>query len=200
MLPPSDSINHHSLKLAEFVANLQTQVNAQPHPPPPYVWTSAIPINDQTLGNTDEDDEGLDVAPISVKIDTSINMDGQGNTIVIPTSIGAEVEEFQSPSAAAIPTATSLPLQQLRLQRQVKSAQLASTIIAALKTSGALQEKNTGTLRPIEIIVNSGIHIKGSKNILCACARKKLESYQTPSVLESGDWPVGGKRRACSVR
>jgi hypothetical protein len=199
MLPPSDSINHHSLKLAEFVANLQTQVNAPP-PPPLYISTLAIPISEESLENTDENDEGLDIAPISVKIDTSINIDGQGNTIVIPTSVAAGAEEFQSSSAAAIPTATSLPLQQPQLQRHVKSAQLASTIIAALKTSGALQEKDTGRLRPIEIIVNSGIHIKGSKNILCACARKKLESHQIPSILESSDWPVGGKRRACSVR
>ncbi|KAK2738774.1 hypothetical protein FQN55_000412 [Onygenales sp. PD_40] len=218
MLPPSDSINHQSLKLAEFFASLRSSQNrlSSIPPPPPYApsaTSSSFPampaIEDSFADLEDDDDEATSLAPIMIKVDTSIEIEGQGNTIVIPTSnggmgMGMPGDESTSPSPSPSPassSSSSSSLQHLQQQRQVKSAQLASTIIAALKASGVLEEKESRRQRPIEVNVNAGIRIRGDRNVVCAGAgvRRRMGLSED----ERGSAAVGGsgsgrKRRAGS--
>ncbi|KAK2797826.1 hypothetical protein FQN50_009070 [Emmonsiellopsis sp. PD_5] len=220
MLPPSDSINHQSLKLAEFFASLrssQSQNRLSVPPPPPYAPpttsssfpTMPVAIEDSFADIEDDDDEATSLAPIMIKVDTSIEIEGQGNTIVIPTSNGGM--GMAGDEATSAPTSTSSSpapssssplqqLQQLQQQRQVKSAQLASTIIAALKSSGVLEDKESRRQRPIEVNVNAGIRIRGDRNVVCAGAgvRRRMElSDERDSGAVSGSGH-GRKRRAGS--
>ncbi|EEH37050.1 hypothetical protein PAAG_07468 [Paracoccidioides lutzii Pb01] len=212
MFPPSDSINHQSLKLAEFVASLRSQNRLAYAPPPPYTISTVPTLTDDSLADIvdvdDEDEEETpSMAPIIIKIDTSIDIEGQGNTIVIPTSIGRSTAE-EAPSIifpSSSQTSEKCLLQQLQKQRQFKSAQLASTIISALKTSGVLDDRETGKQQPVEVNVSSGIRIRGDRNVVCAGVPKKEEltpaesedssSEKGPSSLSS-EW--GRKRRASS--
>ncbi|EEH17112.1 hypothetical protein PABG_07199 [Paracoccidioides brasiliensis Pb03] len=187
MLPPSDSVNHQSLKLAEFVASLRSQNRLASVPPPPYTVSTVPTLTDDSLADIvdDEDEEETpSMAPIIIKIDTSIDIEGQGNTIVIPTSIGRSTAE-QAPSItfpSSSQTSEKSLLQQLQKQRQFKSAQLASTIISALKASGVLDDRETGKQQPVEVNVSSGIRIRGDRNVVCAGVPKKEEL--TPAESE----------------
>ncbi|KAK2836823.1 hypothetical protein FQN49_006686 [Arthroderma sp. PD_2] len=198
MLPPSDSFAHQNLKLAEALAGIRKQT-AAPAPPPPYA-AAASSASAELLGEfEDEDDDSLPLAPIVIKIDTSISIDGQNNTVAIPTSMGSGVEDNQSP-ASDVPspsTSTGLSMQQLQQRRQAKSAQLASTIISALKSAGALDDKETGRQRPIEVDVNAGIRITGNSNLICSGTRRKA-GQDSVSTLALPAERLGRKRRAQS--
>ncbi|KAK2748714.1 hypothetical protein FQN57_000295 [Myotisia sp. PD_48] len=208
MLPPSDSLNHQNLKLAEFIASLQKKTSL-PAPPPPYAANALDPKSNDTaaatvLNDVDEygDDDGAYLAPIVIKIDTSICIDGQGNTIAIPSSIGSpsSPDETNTPipvepsSPAPTDPATAVQqLQQLQQRRQAKSTQLASAIISALKSAGVLEDPETSRQRPIEINVNAGIRIKGHANVICSGTQKR--STQTKGAANA---PLDRKRRAQS--
>ncbi|PGH30903.1 hypothetical protein GX50_06308 [[Emmonsia] crescens] len=216
MLPPSDSINHQNLKLAEFVASLRSQNGLVPPPPPPTYAAATAPapapasVEDAFADIIDDDDEeSVAMAPITIKIDTSIDIEGQGNTIVIPTSVGASTSEEPATStshSSSSSTGGNSPIQQLQQQRQVKSAQLASTIISALKASGILDDKETGRQRPVEVNITSGIRIRGDRNAVCAGVPKRAElshggSADCLSDEKESSSPSrwGRKRRAISV-
>ncbi|KAF3492011.1 uncharacterized protein GIQ15_01528 [Arthroderma uncinatum] len=201
MLPPSDSFAHQNLKLAEALASLRKQTVA-PAPPPPYAATAAT-ASSELLGEfeDDEDDENLPLSPIVIKIDTSISIDGQNNTVAIPTSMGPG-EDSQSPTSdvPSPSTATGLSiqqLQQLQQRRQAKSAQLASAIISALKSAGALDDRETGRQRPIEVDVNAGIRITGNSNLICPGTRRKA-GPEPVSTIALPTEKLGRKRRAQS--
>ncbi|OAX78539.1 hypothetical protein ACJ72_07153 [Emergomyces africanus] len=171
MLPPSDTMNLQNLKLAEFVASLHSQNRLVPPPQPPTYAAATAPatVEDSFTDVIDDDDEdGAPMTPVIIKIDTSIDIDGQGNTIIIPTSIAALASEEPA-------TGGNSPIQQLPQNRQVKSAQLTSTIIAALKGSGILDDEETGRQRPLEINVRSGMRIRGDRNVMCAGVLKRVE-------------------------
>ncbi|OJD26498.1 hypothetical protein ACJ73_02123 [Blastomyces percursus] len=223
MLPPSDSIDHQNCKLAEFVASLRSQNRLVPPQPPP-TYAAAIapaPVDDAfaDIIDDDDDEESTAMRPITIKIDTSIDIEGQGNTFVIPTSIGASASEephtstststspLSSPSSSRSSLRTTggnSPLQQLQQQRQVKSAQLASTIISALKAAGVMDDKELGTQRPVEVNVSSGIRIRGDRNVVCAAIPKRPELCHVGRSDSSFDEREelsrrGRKRRATSV-
>ncbi|OAL70794.1 hypothetical protein A7D00_5124 [Trichophyton violaceum] len=196
MLPPSDSLAHQNLKLAEVLASIQKQTAAAAAaPPPPYAATAstATPVHSnittpELLGGfeDDEEDDSLSLAPIVIKIDTSISIDGQNNTVTILSASEDSHPDAQNPVSS---------IQQLQLQqqrRQAKSAQLASAIISALKSAGALDDRETGRQRPIEVDVNAGIRIRGNSNMICPGARRR-----SASDLVSGQ--PDRKRRAQSV-
>jgi hypothetical protein len=192
---PSDSINHHNLKLAEFLTGLQNQP-AMAAPPPPY--DAARPLgsisSEETLGLVSEaEDYGDSIAPIVINIDTSIHVDGEDNTVIIPSSMSSGQEDAPASATAETsptPPCTPTTTQQRPQQRQTKSAQLATSIIAGLKFSGALEDPESGRLRPIEINVNAGVHVRGNRNVVCAGTRKPPQ----PAHLSQQ------KRRAESVR
>ncbi|EEP80796.1 predicted protein [Uncinocarpus reesii 1704] len=182
MLPPSDSIGHQNLKLAEFLAGLQNQASL-PAPPPPY---AAVQTHDDSADFDEEEDDGIPLPPLVLKIDTSITIDGQANTVAIPAS-GASSEEGQ-----AIPSEPQY-MQQLQQQRQAKSVQIASSVMAALKACGILDDRETGRSRPVEINIDAGIHIKGAKNVVCSGLKRRPEaaSFQAPALGR----PQGSERK-----
>ncbi|PGH27109.1 hypothetical protein AJ80_01296 [Polytolypa hystricis UAMH7299] len=219
MIPPSDSIGHQSLKLAEFLNESQARDSRRCPPPPPYAPAAVVPSittrpTHEALYEEDEDeddDDSANMTPISIKIDTSINIVGQRNTIVIPSSVSAGLEESKStspsgPNSSSSPSPSSMDsasLQQLHQQRQAKSAQLTSSVIAALKASGVLADRETGRQRPIEVCINAGISIKGDGNVICAgAARRRMEfppaDSATKDVNNNRSKPLVRKRRANS--
>lgn len=198
MVPPSDSINHHSLKLAEFLSCQRNQPTMAA-PPPPYAARLDGLASEELLGQIDDvDDDACNLAPIVIKIDTSIHVEGHANTVAIPAGMAATPEDGQvSPATEnAPPTPTTPNLPQVQAQRQTKSAQLATAIIAALRPSGALEDPETGKQRPIEVNVNAGIRIKGNGNVVCAGVRRP--STAAPSSSSSNALNRR-KRRALSV-
>ncbi|KAK2760968.1 hypothetical protein FQN54_002210 [Arachnomyces sp. PD_36] len=206
MLPPSDSISHHSRKLAEFAASLQNRSRGPA--PPPYTSASnpsSVPINEETFGSFDDEiDDGAEtqLAPITIKIDASINVDGEGNTIVIPPSPSATPGASGSGAPSGPQQSNSdpsprsaIPLQQLQQQQKTKSALLAQTIISTLQSSGALEDSESGKQRPLDISVNAGVNIKGCKNVVCLGVPAKVSAQgESPR-----DHSPGRKRRAESV-
>lgn len=196
MIPPSDSINHHNLKLAEFVSSLRNQT-PMAAPPPPYAARPTGLTNEELLGQIEDvDDDACTLASVVIKIDTSIHVEGHANTVAIPSSSPPSSEESQQAAAMANapPTPTSAThLQQLQQQRQTKSSQLATTIITALRSAGALEDAETGRQRPIEVNVNAGIRIKGNGNVVCAGVRRSA------SAAGSSNAASERKRRATSV-
>ncbi|KAI1948737.1 hypothetical protein LOZ12_004148 [Ophidiomyces ophidiicola] len=191
MFPPSDSIGHQNLKLAEFVTNLQSQAPL-PAPPPPYIASHS----NIDLFDDDEDDETLALPPIVLKIDTSITIEGQENTVAIPTSVDGGNPIAAEATTQAQPSSTSAgAMQQLQQQRQAKSAQIASSVVTALKACGVLDDIDSGKTRPIEINIDAGIHIKGAKNVVCSGMRKRLDATTlSPSALVT-DIPLAGRKR-----
>ena len=165
--------------------------------PPPYAARPTGLTNEELLGQIEDlDDDACTLAPIVIKIDTSIHVEGHANTVAIPSSSTPPSEESQQAAATANapPTPTSAThLQQLQQQRQTKSSQLATTIIAALRSAGALEDAETGRQRPIEVNVNAGIRIKGNGNVVCAGVRPSAPSSGSPNAQS------GRKRRATSV-
>ncbi|KAL1983576.1 hypothetical protein VTN96DRAFT_10236 [Rasamsonia emersonii] len=96
MLPPSDSIGHQYRKLAEALADAQQNRSTSSVPPPP-PYSSAVKTSSSDTTNADYDyDDDEDVfleedtspraPPITIKIDASISVVGDRNTITIPVS------------------------------------------------------------------------------------------------------------------
>jgi hypothetical protein len=96
MLPPFDSFGHQARKLAEVFAEGQKSRSLTSVPPPPYSSAIETPSSN-TEGNNDldcdsdhdddvslEDDASSSAAPITIKIDASISLVGDRNTIAIP--------------------------------------------------------------------------------------------------------------------
>ncbi|KJK67048.1 hypothetical protein P875_00127545 [Aspergillus parasiticus SU-1] len=128
MLPPSDSLLHQLQKLAEARAAAQYQTRASP--PPPYSRRNApdLALAENDLIDSDgpkDADHGDECmswgsgssngsrhhhALVSIHIDASINVRGNGNTLIIPSVAGPHdtflAAEFYDASAA-ISTATS---------------------------------------------------------------------------------------------
>ncbi|KAL1952755.1 hypothetical protein VTO42DRAFT_4278 [Malbranchea cinnamomea] len=198
MLPPSDSICHHNRKLAEFVSHLRTQTAmAASPPPPPYAARSTDFPCEELLGPIEDvDDDTCGPAPIVIKIDTSIYVEGHANTVAIPSSLTSrQGDGHQSPSTEnVLSTQTASNLPQLQQQRQAKSAQLATSVIAALRSSGALEDAESGRQRPLEVNINAAIRINGNGNAVCAGIRRPGQPLWSPLNSHGGR-----KRRAMSV-
>lgn len=203
MIPPSDSISHHSRKLAEFAASLQNRSPGSA--PPPYSSNPpAVPVNEETFGAFEEEtDDGLEaqLAPISVKIDASINVDGEANTVVMPpfpssaTSPSSPSSSSTSSDSSSSCSTPQQPLHQLQQRQRTKSAMIAQTIISTLQSSGALEDTASGKQRPLDVCVNAGVNIRGARNVVCLGVPATITG-QPPSP--EGNTP-SRKRRAESV-
>lgn len=190
MLPPSDSLRHQSHKLAEALTNLQNGVTA---PPPPYA-----PAPDETLANVDAEDEPR---PIAIHVDASINIRGYGNTVILPSVPGQQQPPTSTPTAA--PDRNTGILQVAQKQRQAKLTELATAIIAALRDSDHLPHRERGSRVPVEISVDAGVKVEGSRNFICAGAgvpgRFLHGGKNGMNGPGGGQQNTGRKRRAQSV-
>lgn len=215
MQPPSDAFGHQCRKLAEVLADLRNRASSSSTtaPPPPYsVNAATIPIRDDTFSDVDcEDEEDGGVAdatitPITIKIDASINIVGHGNTVVIPSGSSSGVSSTGAGTTGSMTAASQTtsfqtqsvePQQQLLQHRQARLTQLATSIIDALSTSRLLEDRAHGRCRPIELNINTGIRIQGSRNVVCAGAPDRTANRMAKT--NENDNNLGRKRRAQSV-
>ncbi|KAI9038511.1 peroxin-20 [Aspergillus affinis] len=152
MIPPSDSILHHSHKLSEV------QNSVQPTPPPPYsTATQHSDLHEDVESDifSDEDQQ----APIAIHIDASINIRGNDNSIVLPSS--ASESAISASPASSTPTASAA-----QHQRRTRLTDMTTSILAALHRTGVLNAARTST--PVEIHIATGIRIEGSRNTICS--------------------------------
>jgi hypothetical protein len=132
------------------------------------------------------------VVPITITIDSSIDVFGNNNTVILPSATSPRgttpCPSTESDDSASSATATSS--QQIRA---AKVGQMAAIIIAALKQAGGLTD-DLGRTRPIEIGIKSGIKIDGKNNTICTgeTQPRRIFTYSSPVA-------VGEKRRAESV-
>ncbi|KAE8307446.1 hypothetical protein BDV41DRAFT_569084 [Aspergillus transmontanensis] len=173
MLPPSDSLLHQLQKLAEARAAAQYQTRASP--PPPYSRRNApdLALAENDLIDSDgpkDADDGDEYmswgsgssngsrhhhAPVSIHIDASINVRGNGP------------QQGNGPTApSSLPSSTMHQQQSAQRHRQTKLTDMVTSIITALGRASLLPSTEDGS-SPVEININSGIKIEGSRNVIC---------------------------------
>jgi hypothetical protein len=215
MLPPTDSLQHQNLKLAEFISSAQITRAA----PPAYSATShETPALDQDQLADDDDDDDDDAddgyeyissppAPIKIKIDASLKIEGHANTIVLPSASPGP----SPPTKQSAASSSSQPSYQ-----NGRAERLTNMVLTALKDAGLLEgtqgTDSQATKRPIEVHVDAGIILKGSKNTVCSGLPKLIKpatgagavagAAKVKTELERGEQgreAESQKRRACSV-
>lgn len=209
MLPPSDSLLHHYIKLGEVAANMQNQ-KPLVSPPPPYttdqqhdsVHEDIHPDNDVDT-NTDDEDiwDNTTPTPISINIDASISVQGNSNTIIMTSGS----QSAPTPLATSSPKSTSM-LQAAQKHRQNRITEMATSIIAALREPQYLSSLEIDGKGPIEININTGMKVEGNRNVISAGAGgagcRILPRAKRDGSSHDGD-EVGSslkrKRRAQSV-
>lgn len=173
MLPPSDSLLHHYIKLGEVTANMQNQ-KPLTSPPPPYTTNqqkNSVPEDiypdNEIDTNIDEDTwDNSTPTPITINIDASISVQGNSNTIIIMTSGSPSAP---TPLTTSSPTSTSM-LQAAQKHRQNRITEMATSIIAALRESQDLSSSGIDGKGLIEININAGMKVEGSRNVISAGA------------------------------
>ncbi|KAF7178604.1 hypothetical protein CNMCM7691_007418 [Aspergillus felis] len=219
MLPPSDSFLHHSHKLREVAANARNRVVCTA--PPPY--SSTVPQEStheerQNVLETVDDDRtwetcpSVNSTPVMISIDASISVVGNGNTIMIPSMASHPQQtpsdstsmnsENPSSSTSTPPAASEADAQHLvQKQRQARLTQMATSIINALNDSGRLAPPaEDHEPAPLEIKINTGIKVEGSRNVICVGATVRAQSNKSAQVgTEEGRQVTSNrKRRALS--
>ncbi|CAG8318255.1 unnamed protein product [Penicillium salamii] len=160
MKPPSDALRHSLQKLAEARANRSTTTTptSTSVPPPPYTLSVSRPTGTHTMTVDRLDDYyyAEEPSPITIQIDNSINVTGNGNHVMLP-------------SGSNTPTTS---------EGRNSAPSLAGVIIGALSRANALRDE-AGAARPINIMVNSGVRIHGENNVITRSAPKPAESTDT---------------------
>ena len=186
-MPPSDSLQHQDLKLAEALSEIQ----AIEMPPPTY---SAMPEDNETFHAYEVDDYNDDgcaaPSPIVIKINASIYINGQSNTVVMPpTNVSAGSSSTLATRAAQASNG--------------RAERLTRTVLAALKDAALLEDAERRQ-RPLELHVDASVRVAGEKNMICAgISRTAQDSAQStqrrrPSGPESSS-NDGKKRKAEAV-
>jgi len=186
-----DSLRHQIQKLAESRAN-RTSTSAAA--PPPY--SSDLPRRSliTTASPTIMDEPGWDdpVVPITITIDSSIDVFGNNNTVILP-SASSPRDTAPCPGTDSEATASPATATSSHQVRTTKVGDTAAIIIAALKRAGGLTD-DLGRTRPIQIGIKSGVKIDGENNTICTGGTQPPRAFAySPPV------PVGEKRRAASV-
>ncbi|KAJ5191149.1 uncharacterized protein N7498_010134 [Penicillium cinerascens] len=122
------------------------------------------------------------VVPINITIDSSIDVFGNNNTVILPSASspkGITPSSTDSDDSMSSATATSA-----QRGRAAKIGHPAAVIIAALKQAGGLTD-DLGRTRPIQIGINSGIKIDGKNNTVCTGERqpRRIFAYSSPVVI-----------------
>lgn len=177
---PSDSILHHNLKPSEAAVDVEDNPVRLMHPPP-YSTAAHDAIHEAIESDPTDGDNRQ--AFTAIHVDASINVSGDGNSIVLP-----------SPATGSASSASPATAHTAQRQRQARLADMTASILAALHRTGLLNAGRTSN--PIEIHVAAGIKIEGSKNIICSglVAKRPLVNKQLASVDGTS-----GKRRSQSV-
>lgn len=134
------------------------------------------------------------VVPITITIDSSIDVVGNNNTVVLPSRAGSPTSTTPLPSVESDDgTASSATAASGQQVHATKLGQVAAVIIAALRQAGGLID-DLGRARPIQIALKSGIRIEGSDNVISTG-----DSIPRRVFTHSSRVVAGAKRRAESV-
>lgn len=167
-----------------------------------------VHYEDQSLDEEDYDYPASLPAPITINIDVSLRIEGQANTIVLPPASSP----VSSPSSSAKPSPAAMTSQPSYQHGRVEK--VTSMVLTALKEAKIFRSTQATdgqtTTRPVEISVNAGIILKGSKNTICSGLPKLMKGNGAPAAaaardkanLKMGEDGVAAesrKRRACSV-
>jgi hypothetical protein len=191
MLPPSDSLLHHKLKLAEALSNIQA---IEVPPPPSYSERTVMPVTrdsfhaysttaeDDDDEDDDDDDNNYDdnddddndekcLAPITIHIDASIGVDGQGNTLILGPPNATNANSAGADPCADQPSNIQAPARTAStgygyVHGQTHAERLTSTILTALKDA-----RGAAGRRPWEININAGVSVNGERNVAIMGAR-----------------------------
>jgi hypothetical protein len=136
--------------------------------------------------NPDQEEES---GPIIIRIDNSISVAGQDNTIILPS--GAILPPTQTEPNTSSTNRPSPP-------RHANMPSAVTAIIDALNRVNALCDVS-GNLRTFEVNLNAGMKIDGRSNTICmgSMARVPQPKTQAPAVEREN---LGRKHRATSVR
>lgn len=182
MVPPWDSLQHQNTKLSEALSDIHA---IEVPPPPSYCAMLAATESFHTYeADDDEDDDVLPVpASITIKVDASVHIQGQGTTIMLPAANTSSGQPRTSKSEHG------------------RAATLPGTILAALRDAGMVGESDEKQ-RPLGLQVNASVNIKGGQNVIYAgipgIALDNGEQVELPqAILSSPD--ESKKRKAESV-
>ncbi|KAE8160666.1 hypothetical protein BDV40DRAFT_289980 [Aspergillus tamarii] len=222
MLPPSGSLLHQLQKPAEARAVAQNQMRASP---PPLYSRSNVPdvaLAENELIDKDEPEDADDGdecmswesvpsngnrhhhTPVNIHIDASINVRGDGNTLIIPSVAGPQ-QDNKPTTSSSLPSSTMQQQQQsAQRHRQTKLTGMATSIITALGRASLLHLTKDVSLQ-VEININSGIKIEGSRNVICPGSSlspgRSLANRHYVQISRVGSLhEMDRKRRADSVR
>lgn len=130
--------------------------------------------------------------PITITIDSTIDVFGNNNAVMLPSRAGSPKHTTPCPSIDPEDSGSSGTSTSQRVGA-ASAGSVAAIIIAALKQAGGLTD-DLGRTRPVHIGINSGIKIDGKSNTIC------IGDMQSRRVFSySSSVAVGEKRRAVSV-
>ncbi|KAI5285403.1 hypothetical protein KEM52_002457 [Ascosphaera acerosa] len=145
-----------------------------PSPPPSYADATGHdppgPADTPAKHEQEHEDEltaTTSPAAIVITIDASTSVDGRDNTVVFPAAVPvAPTPRLDADSETQHELAALRKFVQLR---QLRSAQLTSAVVAALRHAGLLHDAASGRARAIEVRVDAGLRVRGEgNNVVCA--------------------------------
>ncbi|KAK1138679.1 hypothetical protein N8T08_002111 [Aspergillus melleus] len=152
MIPPSDSILHHSHKLSEV------QNPVQPAPPPYSMATQQNDFHEDLEGDMASDEQ--ERPPIAIYIDSSITIKGDDNSLVVPSSSASRPASAASPAPSVQTARATAPS-----HRRARLGDMAASVVAALHWTRVFNGTRT---TPVEVHITTGLRIEGSRNIICS--------------------------------
>ncbi|KAJ5081443.1 hypothetical protein NUU61_009707 [Penicillium alfredii] len=205
MRSSSDALRHLLLKISRERANRNAPPPYSSVPPPAAMSEMSMATEYRDIRRSDEDGEP---APITITLDTAIIINGNRNTVVLPSGAGSptmptssHADDTTTPTTTASSASSSSsssssprPAQSLR---QAKLTHMAILIIAALNQAGGLSADG-GRGRPISIVVNAGVRVSGNDNVITMGSstprRQAFKAPEQPPVPKEAR-----KRRASST-
>ena len=203
MLPPSDSLLHHELKLAEALSNIQA---IEVPPPPSYSERTVMPVTHDSFhaystttedDYEDDDDDEKYLTPVTIHIDASIRVEGQSNTLILAPPNATNANSAGAGPCADQPSNIQAPARTASTGHgyahgQTRAERLTSTVLTALKDA-----RGAAGRRPWEININASVSVNGERNIVCAAvgprgrgqgARKEGRNVLEKQQREREDW------------
>lgn len=190
MLPPTDSLRHQNLKVAELISTIQAaQSNT----------TTAAPRANELAG-ADDDCEYMAPrqAPITINIDSSLKIEGHANTVVVQPSPSPSPNQ-SSPSGLSGASSATQPSSNGRAEK------LTTVVLVALKDAGLFTTAKGLDGQPmprqVDVHVNAGIILRGGRNTVCSGWPRPVIGPRAKPDTKSGENSMAcgiSKRRATS--
>ncbi|OJJ71473.1 hypothetical protein ASPBRDRAFT_44412 [Aspergillus brasiliensis CBS 101740] len=180
MLPRAESTLHQIHKLAESQGDPR-RADTIPPPPPYSPSTLTCPKEPKAEGAASHEERDQ-TSLINIHIDASMSIQGNANSIIIPSVVAPAPAPALSPRTSSTPipsTASTTPMpHSSQHRRHSKLTDMATSIIVALHRTGYFNSRSDGnsgaatdaTKSPspsVTLNINTGIKILGSGNVIC---------------------------------